>query len=189
MAVASGGTQKIISLVLDHLKIRHLFDAVVTSEMVKHQKPAPDIFLEAATAHRRGTRNLAAATKTPTLAFKPSAPRAWKRWTYGDCTVKFCRRRGNEAHSEFGDSLRRLLQIDQAFLSWASAGNRPLPALTLSQFLRFFRRGADGAHHDGAHPPLLQFVQSFNGRAAGAGDLVLERAGMLAGFQNHFGRT
>jgi beta-phosphoglucomutase family hydrolase len=48
MAVASGGTQKIIGLVLDHLKIRHLFDAVVTSEMVKNQKPAPDIFLEAA---------------------------------------------------------------------------------------------------------------------------------------------
>jgi hypothetical protein len=34
--------------VLDHLKIRHLFGAVVTSEMVKNQKPAPDIFLEAA---------------------------------------------------------------------------------------------------------------------------------------------
>jgi beta-phosphoglucomutase-like phosphatase (HAD superfamily) len=48
MAVASGGTQKIIAMVLDHLKIRHLFDAVVTSEMVKHQKPAPDIFMEAA---------------------------------------------------------------------------------------------------------------------------------------------
>jgi beta-phosphoglucomutase-like phosphatase (HAD superfamily) len=48
MAVASGGTQKIIGLVLEQLKIRHLFDAVVTSEMVKHQKPAPDIFLEAA---------------------------------------------------------------------------------------------------------------------------------------------
>ena len=48
MAVASGGTQKIIGMVLDHLKIRHLFDAVVTSEMVKNQKPAPDIFLEAA---------------------------------------------------------------------------------------------------------------------------------------------
>jgi beta-phosphoglucomutase family hydrolase len=48
MAVASGGTQQIILQVLDHLKIRHLFGAVVTSEMVKHQKPAPDIFLEAA---------------------------------------------------------------------------------------------------------------------------------------------
>jgi beta-phosphoglucomutase family hydrolase len=48
MAVASGGTQPIIVQVLEHLKIRHLFGAVVTSEMVKHQKPAPDIFLEAA---------------------------------------------------------------------------------------------------------------------------------------------
>ncbi len=48
MAVASGGTQKIICQVLEHLKIRHLFDAVVTSEMVMNQKPAPDIFLEAA---------------------------------------------------------------------------------------------------------------------------------------------
>ena len=48
MAVASGGTQKIICEVLEHLKIRQLFNAVVTSEMVKNQKPAPDIFLEAA---------------------------------------------------------------------------------------------------------------------------------------------
>jgi len=48
MAVASGGTQKIIGEVLEHLKIRHLFAAVVTSEMVTNQKPAPDIFLEAA---------------------------------------------------------------------------------------------------------------------------------------------
>jgi hypothetical protein len=32
-------------------------------------------------------------------------------------------------------------------------------------------------------------VQAFNRRAAGAGDLVFERAGMLAGFQNHFGRA
>jgi HAD superfamily hydrolase (TIGR01509 family) len=48
MAVASGGTERIICQVLEHLKIRHLFDAVVTSEMVKNQKPAPDIFLEAA---------------------------------------------------------------------------------------------------------------------------------------------
>ena len=48
MAVASGGTQQIICDVLEHLKIRQLFGAVVTSEMVKNQKPAPDIFLEAA---------------------------------------------------------------------------------------------------------------------------------------------
>jgi beta-phosphoglucomutase-like phosphatase (HAD superfamily) len=48
MAVASGGTQQIINDVLEHLQIRRLFAAVVTSEMVTHQKPAPDIFLEAA---------------------------------------------------------------------------------------------------------------------------------------------
>lgn len=48
MAVASGGSQKIICMVLDQIKIRHLFDAVVTNEMVTNQKPAPDIFLEAA---------------------------------------------------------------------------------------------------------------------------------------------
>jgi beta-phosphoglucomutase family hydrolase len=48
LAVASGGTQAIIVEVLEHLKIRHLFAAVVTSEMVRRQKPAPDIFLEAA---------------------------------------------------------------------------------------------------------------------------------------------
>ena len=48
LAVASGGTQPVIVQVLEQLKIRHLFAAVVTSEMVKRQKPAPDIFLEAA---------------------------------------------------------------------------------------------------------------------------------------------
>src|SRR5512138_1932886 len=48
MAVASGGTAHGIEQVLAHLGIRSLFQAVVTSEMVKNQKPAPDIFLEAA---------------------------------------------------------------------------------------------------------------------------------------------
>jgi HAD superfamily hydrolase (TIGR01509 family) len=48
MAVASGGSQRIICEVLERLKIRELFDAVVTNEMVVNQKPAPDIFLEAA---------------------------------------------------------------------------------------------------------------------------------------------
>jgi beta-phosphoglucomutase-like phosphatase (HAD superfamily) len=48
MAVASGGTHHVIEQVLDHLGIRNLFNAVVTSEDVVNQKPAPDIFLEAA---------------------------------------------------------------------------------------------------------------------------------------------
>ncbi len=48
MAVASGGTRAIIEQVLEHLGIRKLFAAVVTSEDVVKQKPAPDIFLEAA---------------------------------------------------------------------------------------------------------------------------------------------
>ncbi|HEX3719815.1 MAG TPA: HAD-IA family hydrolase [Verrucomicrobiae bacterium] len=48
MAVASGGLQTHINAVLEHLGIRHFFNAVVTSEDVKRQKPAPDIFLEAA---------------------------------------------------------------------------------------------------------------------------------------------
>ena len=48
LAVASGGTRRIIEQVLEHLGIRKLFQAVVTSEDVVNQKPAPDIFLEAA---------------------------------------------------------------------------------------------------------------------------------------------
>ena len=48
LAVASGGTKRIIEQVLEHLGIRHLFQAIVTSEDVVNQKPAPDIFLEAA---------------------------------------------------------------------------------------------------------------------------------------------
>jgi beta-phosphoglucomutase-like phosphatase (HAD superfamily) len=48
LAVASGGTHKIIELVLGHLGICEFFDAIVTSEDVANQKPAPDIFLAAA---------------------------------------------------------------------------------------------------------------------------------------------
>lgn len=48
LAVASGGIKTIIERVLIHLGIRELFAAVVTSEDVTRQKPAPDIFLEAA---------------------------------------------------------------------------------------------------------------------------------------------
>lgn len=48
MAVASGGRRRVVEEVLEHLNIRHLFAAIVTSEDVVKQKPAPDIFLEAA---------------------------------------------------------------------------------------------------------------------------------------------
>jgi beta-phosphoglucomutase-like phosphatase (HAD superfamily) len=48
MAVASGGIRPIIEKVLCHLGIREMFEAIVTSEDVTQQKPAPDIFLEAA---------------------------------------------------------------------------------------------------------------------------------------------
>jgi beta-phosphoglucomutase family hydrolase len=48
MAVASGGTRTSIEQVLGHLGILSLFDTIVTSEAVRRQKPAPDIFLEAA---------------------------------------------------------------------------------------------------------------------------------------------
>jgi beta-phosphoglucomutase-like phosphatase (HAD superfamily) len=48
MAVASGGTRRMVEQVLDRLEIKQLFKAIVTSEDVVHQKPAPDIFLEAA---------------------------------------------------------------------------------------------------------------------------------------------
>jgi beta-phosphoglucomutase-like phosphatase (HAD superfamily) len=48
MAVASGGLQHVIVQVLEQLGIRQLFAAVVTSEHVARNKPAPDIFLEAA---------------------------------------------------------------------------------------------------------------------------------------------
>ena len=48
LAVATGGTRRVILKVLDHLMIRDLFKAVVTSDDVVRQKPAPDIYLEAA---------------------------------------------------------------------------------------------------------------------------------------------
>ena len=48
MAVASGGIHAHIDQVLEHIGLRELFQAVVTSEDVQRQKPAPDIFLEAA---------------------------------------------------------------------------------------------------------------------------------------------
>jgi beta-phosphoglucomutase family hydrolase len=48
MAVATGGSRRVITQTLHHLGIEHLFRAVVTNEDVARQKPAPDIYLEAA---------------------------------------------------------------------------------------------------------------------------------------------
>ena len=48
MAIATGGRRSIMETILPQLGIQDWFQAVVTSQDVTHQKPAPDIFLEAA---------------------------------------------------------------------------------------------------------------------------------------------
>jgi len=48
MAVATGGIHAVIRPMLERLDLLRYFETVVTSEDVVHQKPAPDIFLEAA---------------------------------------------------------------------------------------------------------------------------------------------
>jgi beta-phosphoglucomutase family hydrolase len=48
MAVASGGSRRVIERVLGHLGLRSFFQAVVTNDDVTRHKPAPDTFLEAA---------------------------------------------------------------------------------------------------------------------------------------------
>jgi len=48
LAVASGGTRLIVNETVRHLGLAHLFQTVVTSQDVARQKPAPDIYLEAA---------------------------------------------------------------------------------------------------------------------------------------------
>jgi beta-phosphoglucomutase family hydrolase len=50
LAVATGGVSHVVNLALKNIGLEHFFDAIVTSEDVRHGKPAPDTFLEA--AHR-----------------------------------------------------------------------------------------------------------------------------------------
>jgi beta-phosphoglucomutase family hydrolase len=45
LAVASGSALELVKPSLEHTGLIDLFDTVVTAEMVKHGKPAPDIFL------------------------------------------------------------------------------------------------------------------------------------------------
>ena len=48
MGIATGGSRSIVTQVIEKLGIGHYFDALVTNEDIENQKPAPDIFLEAA---------------------------------------------------------------------------------------------------------------------------------------------
>lgn len=48
MAVATGGWRAVVNKTLSALKLEHYFQTIVTADDVKHGKPAPDIFLEAA---------------------------------------------------------------------------------------------------------------------------------------------
>lgn len=48
MAVATGGSRRVTDYVLERLDLLRLFKVVVTNEDIVNQKPAPDIFLEAA---------------------------------------------------------------------------------------------------------------------------------------------
>lgn len=48
MAIASGGSRKVVGKTLEILGVEELFDAVVTADDVVKCKPAPDIFFEAA---------------------------------------------------------------------------------------------------------------------------------------------
>jgi beta-phosphoglucomutase family hydrolase len=48
MAVASGGQVHVVRQTLSHIDMLDRFDHVVGAEDVKHGKPAPDVFLEAA---------------------------------------------------------------------------------------------------------------------------------------------
>ena len=48
LGIATGGRRSIMEKILPQLGIQNWFDAVVTSQDVVNQKPAPDIFLEAA---------------------------------------------------------------------------------------------------------------------------------------------
>ena len=48
MSVASNGVRANVEATLVGTKLRSLFDYVVTADDVKHGKPAPDVYLEAA---------------------------------------------------------------------------------------------------------------------------------------------
>lgn len=52
LAIATGGTRHVVEKTLQALEVSDLFDEVVTADDVPNGKPAPDIFLEAASRLR-----------------------------------------------------------------------------------------------------------------------------------------
>ncbi|MCG8649346.1 MAG: HAD family phosphatase, partial [Pirellulales bacterium] len=48
MAVASGGTKRLVHRQLEHIRVLNWFETVVTCEDTERHKPDPDVFLEAA---------------------------------------------------------------------------------------------------------------------------------------------
>jgi beta-phosphoglucomutase family hydrolase len=50
LAVATSGLRRIITPILEELRLTEWFETIVTADDVTHHKPAPDLFLEA--AHR-----------------------------------------------------------------------------------------------------------------------------------------
>jgi len=78
MAVASGGTHRIVEQVLVHLGIRQpLQRRGHQRRLFLRQKPAPDISWKGRADG--SSPSSAALTKTPSWACKPSRPREWKR--------------------------------------------------------------------------------------------------------------
>lgn len=57
MAIASSGLMKNIQLILQKLEVQKYFDHIVSGEMPKHGKPAPDIFLLAAAHFQIAPKN------------------------------------------------------------------------------------------------------------------------------------
>jgi hypothetical protein len=78
---------------------------------------------------------------------------------------------------------------------------RPLPSsssflihpssfiLRLAKFRRAFGGCLDGIHERATNAAALHFMKAGNGGAAGAGDGILERTGVLAGLEDHASST
>ena len=78
MALGTGSERAMAEALLQHLQLRHYFDAIVGADDVKRHKPEPDTFLQCAALMGVPPQN-AWCLKMPISAFWPRAP-AWMRW-------------------------------------------------------------------------------------------------------------